>query len=148
MSENHSGRDEKGLTISGRTMLRLLLEFSKALLASRKLGEKPGYELLQNPTILLEVRNLLWISSQMSKRIGSSEDVAAYLDKHKEADDKAILDGMAEAGRALLDEVISHSGLKRCSSCNELVCPICKECHNCNHSKDHEMSNPFGGTLN
>ena len=53
MSDQPSSRDEKGLTLSGRTMLRILMEFGKALTASRKLGEDKGFELFQNPSILL-----------------------------------------------------------------------------------------------
>lgn len=152
MSEQQSGRDEKGLTISGRTMLRLLMEFGKTLLASRKLGNKPGYELLQSPTILLEIRALLWIASQMAKRVGSREEVEAYLKRHSEADEKTIIDGMAEAGKAILEDVLAHGGLKKCPSCDDMICPICQECHKCTKSTTHESTTPFGfpngGTLN
>lgn len=143
MSEQKPGRDEKGLTISGRTMLRLLMEFGKALLASRKLGNQAGYELLQSPTILLEIRALLWIASQMAKRIGSKEEVESYLETHREEDEKAILDGMIEASRALLDDVLAHGGLKKCPSCSDLICPICQKCHKCTEGKDHGTLNPF-----
>lgn len=145
MSEQQSGRDEKGLTISGRTMLRLLMEFGNVLAASRKLGEKAGYELLQTPTILLEIRSILWIATQMAKRVGSREEIEAYLSKHSEADEKAMFDGMAEAGKAMLEEVLAHGGIPKCTSCGQIVCPICKECHSCTKNQDHDLvPNPFG----
>lgn len=144
MSEQQSGRDEKGLTISGRTMLRLMMKFGKTLLDAQKLGSKAGFELLQTPTVLLEVRALIWIASQMAKRIGSREELSSYLKQHEEADEKSILDGMAEVDKALLDEVIAHGGLKKCTSCDGMVCPICQECHACNKGTTHETSNPFG----
>jgi hypothetical protein len=145
MSDQPSGRDEKGLTISGRTMLRLLTEFGKVLAASRKLGDKSGYELLQTPTITLEIRSLLWIAMQMAKRIGSNEEVEAYLKKHSEADEKVIFDGMSETGKAILEEAMAHGGVPKCTSCGKVVCPICKECHSCTNNLGHDMiPNPFG----
>lgn len=145
MSEQQpSNRDEKGLTISGRTMLRILVEFSKTLAASRKLGEDKGLELLQNPAILLEIRSLLWIASQMASRIGGSKEVESYLSAHAEEDEKTVLDGMTETGRELLEDLLAQGGIPKCASCGHLVCPICRECHDCSKNRHHDLGHtPF-----
>ena len=147
-----SSRDEKGLTLSGRTILRLLLQFSKLLAASNKLGGKAGYELLQSPLVLVELRSLLWIATEMGKRIGSIAEVEAYLNGHNETDETTLIEGMKQSGRELLEEVLEHSGLPKCTSCGKLMCPICRECHECSTDKNHKLTHtPFGtsgGTLN
>lgn len=145
MSDQPSSRDEKGLTLSGRTMLRILMEFGKALTASRKLGEDKGFELFQNPSILLEVRSLLWLAAEMAKRIGSVKDVEAYLSAHADEDEKTVLDGMKNMGLALVEEILTQGGIPKCTRCGQMVCPICRECHDCDKSKTHDLGHSSFG---
>jgi hypothetical protein len=150
MSEQNPGRDEKGLTISGRTMLRILLEFARLLAASRKVGNKLTYEVLQTPTILVEIRALLWIASGMAKRLGSREEIEAYLAKHTEEDERIIRVGASEVEKTLMEEALIHGGVPKCPKCHEFTCPMCKECHSCEKRESH--SSPFdfpsGGAAN
>jgi len=140
-----SGRDEKGLTLSGRVILRILMEFGKTVAAAKQLGDDRDYELLQTPTVLLEIRSLLWIATEMAKRIGSLDAVDAYLQLHSEEDEKAIREGMAQTGRALMEEVLSQGGIPKCEKCGRIVCPICRECHICGEkSQTHDFAHtPF-----
>ena len=141
-----SGRDEKGLTISGRTMLRILIEFGKTVAAAKQLGDDRNYELLQTPAVLLEIRSLLWVASEMAKRIGNLDTVDAYLKAHSEEDEKSIRDGMAQTGRALMEEMLAQGGIPKCEKCDRIVCPICRECHICgDKGKPHEHT-PFAPT--
>lgn len=144
MSEHHSGRDEKGLTLSGRTMLRLLSEFGRLLSASMKIGNKPGYEVLQTPTIISEIRTLLWMASEIAKRVGPQEELEAYLAKHAKADEKVVLEGMSKAGTAFFEEALAYGGVSKCTICGKLMCPICQCCHNCEKREEHQVSStPF-----
>ena len=53
MSESPN-RDEKGLTLSGRVMLRLFMEFNRALVAASKLGDKSdSNRFFSHPTIVI-----------------------------------------------------------------------------------------------
>ena len=130
-------------------MLRILTEFGKVLTASKKMGEDKSLgQLLDNPMILLEVRSLLWVATEMAKRIGNLSEVEAYLNSHAEEDEKSILEGMKDAGRAMLEDILSQGGIPKCASCGNIKCPICRECHKCggDSKRDHEvMHSPFGG---
>lgn len=136
MSENQSGRDEKGLTLSSRTMLRLLVQFTKLLAASNKLGDPGGYELLQSPLAVVELRSLLWIATEMGKRIGSISEVEAYLATHAQEDEKVINEGLIQSNRSILEEVLENSDLQKCEKCGSPRCLTCQECHNCESELD------------
>lgn len=138
MSEQQpSGKDEKGLTLSGRTMLRIMVEFNKVLSASREIGDKHGFELIQTPTVLVEIRSLLWIAHEMAKRLGGPSVVDPYLQAHAEEDKRAVRDGMKETGKELIDEMLAMAGIPKCPKCDHLICPICRECHTCEKDETH-----------
>jgi hypothetical protein len=121
------------------------MEFGKTVAAAKQLGDDRSYELLQTPAVLLEIRSLLWIATEMVKRIGSLDAVDAYLKAHSEEDDKSIREGMAQTGRALMEEVLAQGGIPKCEKCDRVVCPICRECHACgDKSQPHDFGHiPF-----
>lgn len=119
------------------------MEFGKTVAAAKQLGDDRDYELLQTPTVLLEVRSLLWIATEMAKRIGNLDAVDAYLQVHSEEDAKSIREGMAQTGRALMDELLAQGGIPKCAKCDRIVCPICRECHICgDKSQPHDFVHP------
>jgi hypothetical protein len=80
----------------------------------------------------------------MAKRIGSIKEVETYLQAHAEEDETVVLSGMKDMGRAMLDEILTQGGIPKCTICGQMVCPICRECHDCNKSKHHDLGpNPF-----
>ena len=147
MSEQQqpSGKDEKGLTLSGRTILRIMIEFNKVLSASRQIGDNKGFELIQTPTVLLELKSLLWIAQEMAKRIGDVQTVETYLKAHFDEDRKVVREGLRESGKELVDELLAMAGIPKCQTCGHLVCPICNVCHNCDRDKSHGFDHSMMG---
>lgn len=143
-----ANRDEKGLTLSGRVMLRLMFALGDNLQATRKLGEQVHwYELVNDPKVILEIRTLLWMASSMARRIGGHDEVLAYIRAHEDADEKAVLDGMKEDSAQLVT-LLKAGGIPSCSKCGKTVCPLCGECHGCDESakdKPHDIFSTGGG---
>ncbi len=122
--------DEKGLTLSGRTILRMFHEFNRALDASKRVGEDNGFEMLLHPTILVEIKALLWIAHEMSKRIGKDVEVLAYL-REDEADDvKTVENGVVEETNGLIEK-LGAALFGACEKCKKMKCPSCRRCHKC-----------------
>jgi len=103
------------------------------------------YEVLQTPTILVEIRTLLWIASGMAKRLGSLVEVEDYLAEHAEEDERTVLAGTTELEKTLIAEALARSGVPRCPKCHEPTCPMCRECHSCEKRESHSSPFDFSG---
>jgi len=122
--------DEKGLTLSGRTILRLFHEFNRALAAGKRVGDDSGFEMLLHPTMLVEIKALLWIAHGMNQRIGKDTEVQAYLREHEAEDVKTIEEGIGgDATAGLIDKLTAIFGV--CEKCKKMKCPVCRRCHAC-----------------
>lgn len=122
--------DEKGLTLSGRTILRLFHEFNRALVAGKRVGDDSGFEMLLHPTILVEIKALFWIAHEMSKRLGKDTEVQAYLREHEAEDVKTVEDGIIEEAHGLIDK-LGAALFGACEKCKKMKCPSCRRCHAC-----------------
>lgn len=130
MDEPKKKVDEKGLTLSGRTILRLYHEFDRALRASKRVGEEITFDLILHPTMLVEIKALLWIAHEMSKRVGKDEDVQAYLRAHEAEDVKIVEDGIESDAAGIIDR-LGASLFGVCEKCKKMLCPNCRRCHAC-----------------
>jgi hypothetical protein len=141
-----ANRDEKGLTLSGRVMLRLMFAIGANLMATRKLGEQTHWDQMVNdPKVLLEIRTLLWMASRMAERIGNFDEVLTYINSHESEDEQAILDGMKEDSRKIIESLLKAGGVPSCPKCNKTVCPVCRECHDCDESANKRPHDIFSG---
>lgn len=123
--------DEKGLTLSGRTILRLFHEFDRALKAAKRVGEDGSFDLLLHPTMLVEIKALFWIAHEMNKRIGKDEEVQAYLRAHEAEDVKNVEDGI----QGEIMDRLGASLFGACERCKKPMCPNCRRCHACENKR-------------
>lgn len=148
--EKKSARDEKGLTLGGRTMLRIYLEFGRISTAAARLGERiPLEEILVQRTMMVEVLDLLMLASGMGQKLGSVEDVRRYLEQHRDEDDKSMSElrkGLHEKHGAklapLLGQVVDQMLARGdpCEVCGQKKCVSCHECHACAERKGSPLN--------
>jgi hypothetical protein len=148
------GRDEKGLTLGHRSMLRLLVVFNQTGTAAAKVDDTTdiGY-LLGTPLVASAVQDLLVFATALGEKIGSPEKIAAYLNMHAAEDnaffEKQRADHYAAAKAAkhaeLLDDLKAVLDGPPCDECEQPTCNVCKGCHSCDSGEEEKTPAP---TLN
>lgn len=133
-------RDDKGLTLGSRTMLRLYLEFTRTERAMNRTGDRPEGmgDVVRNPNVVAAIGDLLVVASEMGKKIGTEREVAAYLLEHEEEDNQWFNDNAPDEPEPPFVTHIKEmlmSGAP-CPKCGEPTCRACKECHQCDKPKE------------
>ena len=135
-----SKRDEQGLTLSGRTIIRLALESNRIFGALDEINEaKSLRRIAENPFALVILRRLLWLGVQMIDRIGS-EKVEAYVKSHEKADNEAVEAEIKEFGEGLLSKLFPKSKCERCGNQKCLAHQTCHHCEDSKETKDHGLN--------
>lgn len=146
-----SKRDEKGLTLSGRALIRLVTEFVRVERAYNKLSTETSLsEIISQPTVAVRVGDLLILAREMAERIGSEEEIAAYLREH-EAEDDAWFREQSEQKQTQTVEQQKHALLNEiekalmngppCAACGKPTCVACDQCHHCAVQRRKEQAN-------
>lgn len=146
-----SGRDEKGLTLSGRALLRLFVEFKRTERFLNRMNVDTNIpEMISESAVAVRVADLLVLAKEMSKRIGSDEEMETYLRSREDEDDDWFRKNTAEERKqvtkkqqhALVAEIEEAllSG-PPCAVCHKPKCVACDECHHCANKKRREKAN-------
>lgn len=135
-----AARDEKGLTMGHRAMLRLLMVYNQAGSSAAKIGDCTdiGY-LLGTPMVASAVQDLLVFSTEVAKKIGTPEQLAAYLNSHA-LEDNAFFE---KQRKTHYDTACDGPP---CEVCRELTCKVCSSCHSCD-ARDSQPA-PSSADLN
>jgi len=144
-------RDARGLTMGHRAMLRLFVVFQQTGAAAAKIGDDTDLRyLLGTPLVTSAVQDLLVFTSELAKKIGSTEEIAAYLNQYA-AEDNAFFTKCRDlhyateeaAAKEVLNEAFADttSG-PPCPHCGEGTCINCEVCHACNIDMDEEDEEP------
>jgi len=131
-----TGRDEKGLTMGHRAMLRLLMVYNQVGSAASKIGDCTdiGY-LLGTPMVASAVQDLLVFSTEVAKKIGTPEELAAYLNDHA-SEDNAFFEKQRKTHydankRSVAEKLHDLVDGPPCEVCGETTCKVCDSCHSC-----------------
>jgi len=136
-------RDEQGLTMGHRAMLRLLVVFNQTGQAAAKLDDTTdlGY-LLGTPLVASAVQDLLVFATALADKIGTPEVIAAYLNLHAAEDnaffvkqrDEHYAARKAEKHQELMAEFHEMMKGPPCDDCKAPTCRGCGQCHACQDS--------------
>lgn len=120
------GRDERGLTLSLRTLLRFHLELHAAFAAGARIGEVLSFkEALLSPLVMEQAAYLNTVAEGVLRKFADDEE--KLLDH---------LDAMAESDLEALDSLLQKTAAS-CGTCGRAFCPDCKVCHSC-EGGEHE----------
>jgi hypothetical protein len=144
-------RDEKGLTVGNRLLLRAVLEERRIVMAAGRMsGDTSLYNSLTQDTLVDCLDDLLFYARLMGKRLGHPDELAEHLRKSEKAD-------LAEL-RRMRDEIQETRQVERaefmmgvaplgtftggsaqqanCDVCGKPTCPSCGGCH-----EEHQKTN-------
>ena len=130
-----SNRDEHGLTLSGRAILRLLIEVEETTDALRDLGAPSGLsESIRNPKVIRHLKTLIWLAVKMVEKIDKGKDpIVAYLKSHEKEDAKTIDDDIKETVPRILKDILKD--VMKCEKCGDSMCVTHRVCHHCDDQK-------------
>lgn len=146
------GRDELGLTLSTRQILRIMMEYGRIAIAAGKTGQSTHLaEIAANPTMTLEILNLLVLAHGVGRKIGKPTDVTSYLRRHEDEDLETLetlkreFAGEYKNKTTAVDLIESLLKMKLdgggpCEVCGETKCQSCGQCHDCAKRKDHPLN--------
>lgn len=149
-------RDEQGLTMGHRSMLRLLVVFNQTGQAAAKIDDSTdiGY-ILGTPMVASAIQDILVFATALGEKIGQPEKIAAYLNNHALEDNAFFEKQRAEHYAAM--QAAKHAEMLKemkavldgppCDECENPTCNICKSCHVCSDDDDADKKKP-GVTLN
>jgi hypothetical protein len=149
MSElEKSKRDEKGLTLGHRVLLRIVVEFNRALNATMRIGDPPNLrEVMDNPIILDRVFQAVTFGLMLGKKLGTFKEVEEYLRKYDDEDSQFLREEQSSTIQSMLETTatnLAHDILMQgtdCETCGEKTCLSCKTCHSCEQKKEVQNLN-------
>lgn len=156
-TESFKKRDEKGLTLGSRLMLRAMMEHQRILRSASLLRSDTSLtNVLTQETMMDVIDDLLFFARQVGEKAGTVSEVKAYLLAHEEEDTETLRALREEDNRKLHEEyakravgagtgilgVLAASARQSpsaaCDVCGEPKCPSCGGCHH-----DHKKSEPL-----
>lgn len=149
-------RDEKGLTLGSRLMLRAMMEHQRIFRAASLLRSDTSLaNVLTQETMMDVVDDLLFFARQVGEKIGNVPDVKAYLLAHEEEDTETLRSLREDDNKKMQEEyakrtVSMGTGVlgalvasaratsATCDVCGQPKCPGCGGCHH-----DHKKAEPL-----
>jgi hypothetical protein len=138
-------RDEKGLTLGSRLVLRLMIEYNRVMDAAHAVnGDTSMHNVFVQETMIDIIADVIFYGSCIGERLGSVSEVKAYNARHED-EDTEMLDKLREELRAKVREqarqnqtsflkAVTESIEKKCGVCGAVLCNQCGACHH-DHGK-------------
>ncbi len=151
-------RDEKGLTLGMRLMLRAAVEQQRILRSASLLRSDTSLaNILAQETMMDVLDDLLFFATQMGEKLGDVSVVKAHLAVHEEDDEKQLIEIREANHRKKQEEYAKRSGAggllsalvaARAASGSPGACdvcgrPLCADCGHCHHHDGDKKPEPL-----
>lgn len=133
-------RDEKGLTVGNRLLLRAVLEERRIVMAAGRMGgDTSFYNSLEQDTLVDLLDDLMFYARLMGERLGAPDELIEHLRKSEKADLEELrrlrdethdkINQTRDELTQMRDRLISGMRPATCDLCGKPMCPSCGSCH-------------------